>query len=558
MFTGAMGEPFSNLLRADNDGKPGDLSAVVFPPGLRALVLAPHPDDFECIAATMRHLSAAGVAIELAVLTGAAGGVEDGFCRSPTADNKERLREAEQRDGCRLFGLPDENLRFLHLEEDDEGHPCESQNNVAAVRRCLDEVDPDLVFLPHPADTNAGHRRVYRMFVSVAGSASASLAAFLNEDPKTIEMQATAFFAFDEETAAWKAELLRCHRSQHERNLRTRGVGLDERILGVNRKAAEQLKIEAPYAEAFDTERWNDGRRAMAGEPNEEMRREAMFSGERPYDILVASDVLQHGEAAIRVAAHLASIVESHSSPEPIKILDLACGRDPVITAAAVREHPGQRFAYIGVDINPQQIDLAHGVMFPGNVIAAELIEGSAWDLSHLAGRGPFDIVFVGLNWHHGTPEEIWFLAQQVRELLAPGGCLINHDCYRPESELYLRRPRMAVEHGQEVSLDQVPGEALASAAVPDFGFVETVDGNDAPEWKSDLIDRLERAYREGGGSDAGAGILCDHSWVRDFPVSVTEVRTVLEAAGFAVEVERYAPDASLAPYLALLVARPR
>ena len=262
MFTGAMAEPFSDLLGADNDGKPGDLSAVVFPPGLRALVLAPHPDDFECIAATMRHLSAAGVAVELAVLTGAASGVEDSFCTPPTAANKAAIREAEQRTACRLFGLADESLRFLYLEEDEEGHPRDNEHNVAAVRCSVDDVDPDLVFLPHPADTNAGHRRVYRMFVSAAGSGGASLTAFLNEDPKTIEMKGTVFFGFDDATAAWKATLLRCHRSQHERNLRTRSCGLDERILEVNRRAAERLQIDSSYAEVFETEQWINGRRS--------------------------------------------------------------------------------------------------------------------------------------------------------------------------------------------------------------------------------------------------------------------------------------------------------
>ena len=259
---GAMGAPFSDLFRVDTDGKSGDLSAVVFPAGLRALVLAPHPDDFECIAATMRHLSAAGVTVELAVVTGAASGVDDSFCRPSTAANKAAIREAEQRAGCRLFGLADENLRFLYLEEDEEGHPCDNEHNVAAVRCSLDDVDPDLVFLPHPADTNAGHRRVYRMFVAAAGSGGASLTAFLNEDPKTIEMQGAVFFGFDDETAAWKATLLRCHRSQHERNLRTRGFGLDERILEVNRRAAERLQIHSSYAEVFETEQWINGRRS--------------------------------------------------------------------------------------------------------------------------------------------------------------------------------------------------------------------------------------------------------------------------------------------------------
>lgn len=288
------------------------------------------------------------------------------------------------------------------------------------------------------------------------------------------------------------------------------------------------------------------------------MRHEAFFSGERPYDILVDCDVLQHRAAAEKTARHIAPVVAIHSAEEPVRLLDLACGRDPVIPIAAMRILADRRFDYTGVDISPQQIELARQVAFPDNAIAVKLIEGSAWDLSGLTRRGPFDVVFVGLNWHHGTPEEIWFLMRQVRDLLAPGGCLVNHDCYRPDVDAYLRRPRTALEDGEEVSLDQVPADTLAAADVPDFGFVEADAADHRPDWKCDLVDRLEKAYRDGGGNDQGARILRDHSWVRDFPISVEELRAIGDAAGFDVEIERYAPDASLAAYLALAAARVR
>ena len=70
----------------------------------------------------------------------------------------------------------------------------------------------------------------------------------------------TAYTPFGEDVARRKAELLRCHRSQHVRNLRTRGYGLDERILEVNRHAAQRLGLAEPYAEAFEIERWENGR----------------------------------------------------------------------------------------------------------------------------------------------------------------------------------------------------------------------------------------------------------------------------------------------------------
>jgi hypothetical protein len=55
---------------------------------------------------------------------------------------------------------------------------------------------------------------------------------------------------FDDGEAAWKGGLLRCHRSQHERNLRSRGIGFDERILAMNRGIGTE--VDAPFAEGFE------------------------------------------------------------------------------------------------------------------------------------------------------------------------------------------------------------------------------------------------------------------------------------------------------------------
>ena len=237
-----------------------DLHSFEFDPDQRVLVLAPHPDDFECVAVTLRLFRDAGNRIDLAVLTGAASGVEDSFCSPPTNGRKAELREAEQRESSKRFGLPDERLVFLRLAEDESGHPEESEENVAIIRRHFEKVAPAAVFLPHPNDTNAGHRRTYRMFSSVAEQTGADIVVFLNEDPKTVGMDADAYLAFDEEIAEWKAELLRCHRSQQVRGMNVRGYGLDERILNVNRVAAERFDLDMPFAEVFALEDWRCGR----------------------------------------------------------------------------------------------------------------------------------------------------------------------------------------------------------------------------------------------------------------------------------------------------------
>ena len=59
---------------------------------------------------------------------------------------------------------------------------------------------------------------------------------------------------FGQREADWKAELLRYHDSQHQRNLRTRGHGFDERVLAVNRRIARELSLDDEYAEAYEVE----------------------------------------------------------------------------------------------------------------------------------------------------------------------------------------------------------------------------------------------------------------------------------------------------------------
>jgi len=81
--------------------------------------------------------------------------------------------------------------------------------------------------------------------------------AFLNCDAKTIGMRTDAYTVFDEEAARWKAELLRFHGSQHERNLRTRNRGFDERVLGLNREIGAATGHPLAYAEAFELQRFD-------------------------------------------------------------------------------------------------------------------------------------------------------------------------------------------------------------------------------------------------------------------------------------------------------------
>lgn len=224
---------------------PATFHDLAFLPGRTVLVLAPHPDDFDAIGVTLRHLHAQGHLLHVAVLTTGASGVEDGFGGAFDAQAKAALREDEQRASCAFFGLPPDRLQFLRLWSGDA-------DDVTLLRDWIAGRPADLLFLPHGNDSNRTHRRTFEAVRAIAQDLQLQAWALLNRDAKTQGMRTDVVHAFGEEEAQWKAQLLRLHRSQHERNLRTRGSGFDERVLAVNRDAAAELGLREPYAETFE------------------------------------------------------------------------------------------------------------------------------------------------------------------------------------------------------------------------------------------------------------------------------------------------------------------
>ncbi|MNR79362.1 glucosamine-6-phosphate deaminase-like protein [compost metagenome] len=234
--------------------RPLQLSELVrqLPAALSIVVLAPHPDDFDAIALTLRAFHQRGDTLHLAVLTSGASGVEDGFAEAYTTAAKAALREVEQAASCAFFGLPAERLSFLRLPPDEKGNPRLDDANRQCIRDYLAARQPDLVFMPHGNDSNVTHQRTYALFRAVALAEQWSLWAVLNQDAKTVAMRTDLYTPFQDEDARWKAELLRLHASQQQRNLNTRAQGFDERVLAVNRKTGAGLHAE--YAEAFELE----------------------------------------------------------------------------------------------------------------------------------------------------------------------------------------------------------------------------------------------------------------------------------------------------------------
>ncbi|MBI5685236.1 MAG: PIG-L family deacetylase [Verrucomicrobia bacterium] len=234
--------------------RPAAIPAIRWPAELRLFVLAPHPDDFDAIGVTLRFFRQNGNPIQLAVVSGSASGVLDEFCLPPDSATKAAIREQEQRDSLRFFGLGEECAAFLRLREDDAGAPLDDAVNETAIRRQLVAHRPQVVFLPHGEDSNAGHRRAHAMFLRAAAALDEPPAAFLIRDPKTLNFRCDLYMPFDEEKARWKRWLLLHHRSQEHRNRRQRGRGFDDRILDVNRLIAAELSCSAAFAEAFQVE----------------------------------------------------------------------------------------------------------------------------------------------------------------------------------------------------------------------------------------------------------------------------------------------------------------
>lgn len=131
------------------------LSELPWPQRMTALVLAPHPDDFDAIAITLRWLHQRGHVYHLAVLTTGASGVDDGAGDTDTIDAKAALREQEQRASCRSFGLAESRLSFLRLWADAALQAQDSER----LREHVLALRPGLVFMPHGNDSNATHRR---------------------------------------------------------------------------------------------------------------------------------------------------------------------------------------------------------------------------------------------------------------------------------------------------------------------------------------------------------------------------------------------------------------
>ena len=245
------------------------LRKVRLPLSGRVLVLGPHPDDPESVSITCRLLMQSGCDIWYAIATLSPSGVEDEYAQRrrdrdsiSSKEKKGKIREKEQTRSAEMFGLNPDRLAFLGIEEDKD---LDSPRNLARIRDHLESVEPDIVIMPIGKDPNQTHAWVYRAFRKCANNLTLKtekpVVALYNEDPKTIEIRKDLFVLFGEEGADWKRALLKIHDSQQERNIRSRGMGFDERILRMNHlswthlaETSTPVASSSKYAEVFEVE----------------------------------------------------------------------------------------------------------------------------------------------------------------------------------------------------------------------------------------------------------------------------------------------------------------
>lgn len=228
-----------------------DLRKLNWPAGLKVLVLAPHPDDFDAIGVTLKFLEEQGQDIYAAVcVTGS--GIDEAYGAGMSLEDKRQLRIKEQSESARFFGLREDHLLFLHVNNEADDQLADDNQNRQTLTDLINRIKPDLIFSPHGNDTNRAHRTMFLMVSEIASKTAWPLALMLNRDAKTLDMRTDFFLAFDDKQAAWKGRLLRFHDSQHQRNLKTRGYGFDERVLRLNQEIAKELKLSQPYAAAYE------------------------------------------------------------------------------------------------------------------------------------------------------------------------------------------------------------------------------------------------------------------------------------------------------------------
>lgn len=123
--------------------------------------------------------------------------------------------------------------------------------------------------------------------------------------------------------------------------------------------------------------------------------------------------------AKFRNAENVTPMIELARPKGSDRMLDVASGWGfvPLAFASLVSR-------VTGIDLTPEQVELARQLAAERKVSNVEYLEGDAEDLRF--GTGDFDLVTCRFTFHHfGDPEKVLF---EMKRVLAPGGRIVLYD----------------------------------------------------------------------------------------------------------------------------------
>ena len=280
------------------------------------------------------------------------------------------------------------------------------------------------------------------------------------------------------------------------------------------------------------------------------MKREKFFSEGGYYPFIVQSNSLMHNESIALGTSAVDKWLQKYSKIRCVKLLDLACGGIPISVIEIMASFPEIDFRYTGVDINPDQVNYAQTVVdFPANVSSVNIIEGNAWDVANISEN--FDIIFSGMNFHHGTVDELYSVACQIDKILNRGGFVFSHDEYRPDNTQYIKRPAVNPEPPFESFLLI---EKANLKLVPELNISSVTFDKDKEDWRCRFIRMISDYLRDHDARKEYIKQTQDHIYSRDFAVSISEVKRIFSTVNF--KTTELIPDTSheLAEYFGFLV----
>lgn len=203
------------------------------PKGKRIVVLAPHMDDeiIGCGGTICKHIDS-GDRVSVIYMTGGSRGNRDFSADNSLCD----IRKAETAEANRIMGIT--NAHFFDLED---GSDQPWDDAAPKLRTLLEELQPQLVYLPPYYDLHADHRKTNHLFKLALPEYAGNVCVYEVWSPINPNLTVNITAQMDRKLAA-----IRACTSQMQ------AVPYDKMLLGLNSYRATFLFTpQAEYAEAF-------------------------------------------------------------------------------------------------------------------------------------------------------------------------------------------------------------------------------------------------------------------------------------------------------------------